>query len=178
MHRCHLLNSGSHPEAHLWEWHPVSLLFRSRKGFWLSRVSHSPLSHLQVSYIDVNGKCWRLIKDWYSDTSSVVKVNNKCSDSFPVNRDVKQGSSLSPNLFIAVMDFLLSFLKSSGQGLTLFGLNVGNSAHADDVRAASISVIARKHKEISSVHLQGKLIEANCRQNWDSHGDQRELQQM
>ena len=60
--------------------------------------------------LDVNGKCWRLIKEWYSDTSSVVRVNDRRSESFPVKRGVKQGSVLSPTLFIAVMDSLLSFL--------------------------------------------------------------------
>ena len=86
-----------------------------------------------------------------------MKVNNKCSDSFPVKRGVKQGSVLSPTLFIAVVDSLLSFLESSGQGLTVLGLNVGNAAHADDVRAASISVTAAQ--------TQGNLINAFCQAN-------------
>ena len=59
---------------------------------------------------------------------------------------------LSPTLFIAVMDSLLSFLESSGHGLTISGLNVGNSAHADDIRAASISIDAAK--------IQGKLVDS------------------
>ena len=113
------------------------------------------LSH--IFKLGINGKCWRLIKNWYYDTSSVVKVNNKCSDSFPVKRGVKQGSVLSPTLFIAVVDSLLSFLESSGQGLTVLGLNVGNAAHADDVRAASISVTAAQ--------TQGNLINAFCQAN-------------
>ena len=81
-----------------------------------------------------------------------MKVNNKCSDSLPVKRGVKQGPVLSPTLFIAVMDSLLSFLENSGQGLTMLGLNVGNAAHADDVRAASVSVTAAQ--------TQGNLINA------------------
>ena len=72
------------------------------------------LSH--IFKLGVNGRCWRLIKDWYSNTSSVVKVNGICSDCFPVGRGVKQGSVLSPTLFIAVMDSLLHFLESAGQG--------------------------------------------------------------
>ena len=114
---------------------PYLCFFDLEKAF--DSVEYSTLlSH--IFKLGINGKCWRLIKDWYYDTSSVVKVNNKCSDSFPVKCGVKQGSVLSPTLFIAVMDSLLSFLESSGQGLTMLGLNVGNTAHADDVRAASI----------------------------------------
>ena len=113
------------------------------------------LSH--IFKLGVNGRCWRLIKDWYSNTSSVVKVNGICSDCFPVGRGVKQGSVLSPTLFIAVMDSLLHFLESAGQGLNLLGLHVGASAHADDVRAVSLSK--------SAAHTQGNLIEAFCQAN-------------
>ena len=60
------------------------------------------------------------------NTSSVVRVNDRRSESFPVKRGVKQGTVLSPTLFIAVIDSLLSFLESSGQGLAIFGLNVDN----------------------------------------------------
>ena len=63
---------------------------------------------------------------------------------------MKQGSVFT--LFIAVMGSLLSFLESSGQGLAISGLNVGNSAHADDIRAASIS--------IDAAQIQGKLIDS------------------
>ena len=74
-----------------------------------------------------NGKCWQLINDWYTDTFSIVKVHNKCSDSFQVSHDIKQGLAYSPTLHIAMMDSLLSFLKSSVLGLTLCRLNAGNS---------------------------------------------------
>ena len=74
-----------------------------------------------------------------------------------MNRGVRQGSVLSPTLFIAVMDSLLSYLESSGQGLTLRGMNVGCSAHADDVRAASLS--------LTSAQTQGDLINAFCKAN-------------
>ena len=108
------------------------------------------LSH--IFKLGVNGKCWRLIKEWYSNTSSIVRVNDRCSESFPVKPGVKQGSVLLPTLFIAVIDSLLSFLESSGQELAISGLNVGNSAHADDIRASSIS--------IDAAQIQGKFFSA------------------
>jgi len=107
--------------------------------------------------LGVNGKCWRILKDWYSNALSVVKVNHSHSEYFPVNRGVKQGSVLSPTLFIAVMDALLLYLESSGQGLSVCRLNVGSSTHADDVRAASISIEAAR--------TQGNLINHFCNAN-------------
>ena len=116
---------------------------------------HTLLSH--IFKLGVNGKCWRIIREWYTDTHSVVKVNNKCSHPFQVNRGVRQGSVLSPTLFIAVMDSLLSYLESCGQGLSLRGMNMGCSAHADDLRVASLS--------LTSAQIQGDLINAFCKVN-------------
>ena len=72
-------------------------------------------------------------------------------------RGVKQGSVLSLILFIAVIDSLLSYLVSSGQGLTILGLNIGSSAHAEDMRAACSS--------INGTQTQGKLIASFCDAN-------------
>ena len=55
------------------------------------------------------------------------------------------------------MDALLSYLESSGQGLSVCGLDVGSSAHADDVRAASISIEAAR--------TQGNLVNHFCNAN-------------
>ena len=128
---------------------PYLCVFYLEKAF--DFVEYSILLY-HIYKLGVNGKCWRLIKEWYSNTSSVVRVNDRRSESFPVKRGVKQGSVLSPTLFIAVTDSLLSFLESSGQGLAISGLNMGNSAHADDIRAASIS--------IDAAQIQGKLIDS------------------
>ena len=85
---------------------------------------------------------------------SIVKVHQTYSDLFSVSRGVKQGSVLSPTLYNAVMDSLLSFLESSRLGLTL---RAGCSAHADDVRTASIG--------IDAVKSQGHLIDQLCMAN-------------
>ena len=106
--------------------------------FDMEKVFDSVEYHTLLFKFGVNGKCWRVIKNWYTDSCS-VKVNNH----FKVNN--KQGSVLFPT--IAVNDSLLSFLESSGQGLTLHGLKVGCSAHADDVRAVRLRLSSAQTKE-------------------------------
>ncbi len=49
--------------------------------------------------VGVNGKLWRIVRDWYTGSSCRVKHNGRLSGSFEVNRGVKQGSILSPTLF-------------------------------------------------------------------------------
>ena len=67
--------------------------------------------------VGLNGKCWQLMKNWYTDSMNIIKLENTFSNSFPVNQGVKQGSVLSPTLFIMVMDSLLKQLEATGQGL-------------------------------------------------------------
>ena len=134
--------------------HLICVFLDFEKAF--DSVKYSTLL-TNIFKIGINGKYFRLIKDWYTNTRSVVKVDNKCSQSFPVYRDVKQGSVLLPTLFIAVIDSLLSYLVSFGQGLTILDLNVGSSAYADDVRAACSS--------IDGTQTQCKLITSFCDAN-------------
>ena len=51
----------------------------------------------------VNGKMWRLLKNWYKSCSCQVKLDSRLSNSFSVERGVKQGSVLSLVLFLLVM---------------------------------------------------------------------------
>ena len=85
------------------------------------------------------GKCWRVIKNWYSNSSSCVRINGSTSRSFSINRGVKQGSVLSPFLFLFVMDPILLTLKNKFCGLNICGLYLGAFCHADDVRTLASS---------------------------------------
>ena len=120
---------------------PYLCFFDLEKAFDFLKYS-TLLTH--IFQLGVNGKCWHILRNWYSNALSVVKINQTYSDLFPVSHDVKQGSVLSPTLFIAVMDSLLSFLESSRLELTVYGFIADCSAHADDVRAASIVIDAMK----------------------------------
>ena len=88
--------------------------------------------------LGIRGKCWRLLSNWYYNSTNVVKLENSLSPSFPVCRGVKQGSVLSPTLFITIMDVLLECLEATHLGLSLYGLDVGCAAHADDIRALNV----------------------------------------
>ena len=116
------------------------------------------LQFLHLFKIGVNGKCWRLLKNWYTESVSVVKSDEgHFSELFPIGRAVKQGSVLSPTLFNIIIDSLLRNLELSGQGLSLYGLDVGASAHADDSHAASNC--------ITSAEQQGQCVTAFCAAN-------------
>ena len=87
----------------------------------------------------VNGKMWRLLKSWYTGGSCQVKLDGMLSQSFHVERGVKQGSVLSPALFLLVMDPLLKQLQTSGLGLSVNRCYAGGFLHADDIRTLATS---------------------------------------
>ena len=87
----------------------------------------------------INGKLWRLLKNWYLGGRCKVRLDGICSEGFEVERGVKQGSVLSPVLFVIVMDPLLKLLEESSLGLSVNGFYAGGFLHADDIRTLDTS---------------------------------------
>ena len=106
------------------------------------------LSHLKSA--GVTGKAWRLIKQWYTNPTSSVRVCGSVSSQFHIQRGVRQGSVLSPVLFLLVMDPILLELQSRSNGLNINGLFLGALSHADDIRTLSTNLTDCR-AQISSV---------------------------
>ena len=81
----------------------------------------------------------RLLRSWYEGAFCKVKCDGELSESFMVERGVKQGSVLSPSLFLPVNDPLLKQLETSGLGLSVKNFYAGGFLHADDIRTLATS---------------------------------------
>ena len=106
--------------------------------------------------IGVNAKTWRILRSWYTDCRSSICLRQHVSSSFPVGRGVRQGSILSPTLFLLVMDPLLRHLQSQSIGASVNSTYAGGYLHADDIRTlasnpttleAQISLVTKFTKE-------------------------------
>lgn len=106
------------------------------------------LSHLKNA--GVTGKAWRLIKQWYTNPMSSVRVCSTVSSQFHIRHGVRQGSVLSPVLFLLVMDPILLELQSRSNGLNINGIFLGDLSYADDIRTLSTNLTDCR-AQISSV---------------------------
>uniref|UniRef100_A0A3B3HKX7 Reverse transcriptase domain-containing protein n=1 Tax=Oryzias latipes TaxID=8090 RepID=A0A3B3HKX7_ORYLA len=79
-------------------------------------------------------KFCNIIKMFYKDISSNIALNRGFSNSFPVNRGVRQGCPISPLLFIISAELLAIFLKYSPdfEGINIFDREFKISQFADD----------------------------------------------
>ena len=76
---------------------------------------------------------------------------------FTVNRGVKQGSILSPTLFLTVMDSLLKEMRKERHGLSISQTYIGAAIHADDLRTIAESKEAVK-KQASVISTFAKAV--------------------
>ena len=86
-------------------------------------------------------------------------VMNNISSLFLVNRGVKQGSVLSPSLFLIVMNSLLQRMRNLNCGGSIHGTFIGTAVHADDARsiAPNIQSVASQFSEINDFVTSASL---------------------
>ena len=123
--------------AHLREGgHPYLCLFDLDNAF--DSIELSILLE-QLFNIGIRGKFWQIIHHWYISVSCRVQVNGTKSDSYSISRGVKQGSILSPILFLIIINTPLGNLRREEAGISICGTFVGGAAHVDDLRTIATS---------------------------------------
>ena len=90
--------------------------------------------------VGINSKTWRILRSWYTDGHSSVCLGQHVSPPFALRRGVRQGSVLSPALFLLIMDPLLRQLQSPSIGASTNNMYAGGFLHADDIRTLAPSV--------------------------------------
>ena len=88
----------------------------------------------KVSNIGIHGKFLNIIKSIYTTTTNSIIVNDKLSETFPSNKGVKQGDTLSSTLFNLFLNDLPDIFKFEGNN----PIYVGNTElsclmYADDL---------------------------------------------
>ena len=75
----------------------------------------------------------KMIKETYLKQAKTVCWKNEFSESFKVDRGVRQGSPLSPFLFALVMDEVIEVINSLHEGCEIKGTKVNIIVYADDI---------------------------------------------
>ena len=89
--------------------------------------------------LGIQGKTWRLLRNWYSKLTSRVITGGVVSAEFPVLQGVRQGGVLSPWLFMIYNDDLPRIFDSS-DSLWLNNLRCSPIMVADDIALLSTRV--------------------------------------
>ena len=84
----------------------------------------------------VNSKTWHILRSWYTDCQNSIRLRH-VSPSFPLRHGMRQGSILSPALFLLVMDPLLRQLQSQSVGISVNSTYAGGYLYADIPTLAS-----------------------------------------
>ena len=102
----------------------------------------------------INGKVWRLIRNWYVDPKRKVRINVCLSSTFTIERGVLQWSVV---LFLLVMNPLLQGLEANHLGPSLRDIFIGAFAHADDIGTIT--------SNLTTLKQQVKFVQEFCADN-------------
>jgi hypothetical protein len=74
-----------------------------------------------------------IIMSLYKNCTSQIITGNTITNPFPIRRGVRQGDTLSPLLFILVIDILLNNIEKQNSGYQLQNVKIPAQALADDI---------------------------------------------
>lgn len=111
----------------------------------------------KLADMGVEGKMWRVLRQWYKDNSSCVLVDGDRTDMFPGYRGVRQGAPSSPTLYSVFINDVCAAIQQSGYGVTIAGIWVGVVLFADDML-----LMAQDEAEL---HAMMRIIE-QCARKW------------
>ena len=106
----------------------------------------------------------RLMQSWLCtyEGSGQVRSDGRLSESFKIERGVKQELILSPVLFLLIMDPLLRQLQASGVGLSVNNFYAGGFLHVDDITTLATSEESLKQQvELVSDFAVQNLLKLN-----------------
>ena len=84
-----------------------------------------------MKLLDINGKCYKGVKNMYRNVKPCVSVKGKSSNFPPCNIGVRQGENLSPLLFLIFLNDLEDFLCQNGNinGVSCASDNVNDTLY-------------------------------------------------
>ena len=94
------------------------------------KVQHEKLFAI-LNELDIDGKTLRWIQNLYWDQTAAVRVDKELSNWTKIERGVRQGCVLSPDLFSLYSEIILRQIEDL-PGITVNGHNINNIRYADD----------------------------------------------
>ena len=81
----------------------------------------------------MNGKFFNIIRNIYTSDNACVKLGNQCTETFEINKGVRQGCVLSPLLFNIFLSDLPKKLDLNEGKITLDNTEISSLVWADDM---------------------------------------------
>ena len=84
-----------------------------------------------LDQIGIDDKDLRIIQNLYYEQTAVVKINDKVGDFTPIQRRVRQGCVLSPDLFSLYNEIIVRHIEGE-DGIKTGGHNINHLRYAND----------------------------------------------
>ena len=104
--------------------------------------------------LDINGKDLELIKNLYWEQEANLKIGNHTSDWVEIEKVVRQGCVLLPELFSLYTESIMNSIAHM-EGIKIGGVNINNSRYVDDT-----AIIAETEDQLQKIIDRETTIES------------------